>query len=220
MLGYPVYDPANNNYFFNNLVCNNKTGKLYFFGSNSYNWANSIYEITPNDTGFSERLVFDSVHNNSGLYIFSPVIDENTGYIYFFVSSSGVVGDELTLMKVDPVSGHSSFVAYSGISPFIGLIYNNNDGLFYGLNIYNLTNYPLTMPSAGFISINPGTGVITTIVDTISSFNYNNNNGTTFDFCANSYIILDSPNIWIDPSTGNVVKQLNYKTSFIDVGVY
>ncbi len=69
-LGYPVFDTANSGNYFNNLVCNSTTGKLYFFG-NDYT-VNGVYEITPNDTGFSERLIFNLA---TSVNVSSPVID-------------------------------------------------------------------------------------------------------------------------------------------------
>jgi len=206
MLGYPVFDTADGNYFFNSLTCNSTTGKLYFTGQD--NFVNVIYEITPSANGFTQRLVFDTSCAFS-----SPVINEGTGYIYFFTATN--TGGN-TLMKVDPVIGGSSFVTnyHTG---FAGLVYNNiNYGLFYGLNPGGGTNN-----STSLISISAVTGGgPSVIVDSVWNYNSGYIDTIAFDYCNNLYIVFGHPNIWIDPSTGKVVHQFDYQLPCYDVGVY
>ena len=211
-LGYPVLD-TNAVGTLNNLICNSTAGKLYFFFNDYYTTINEIYEVTPNDTAFSQRLIFETGNN---LYIYPPVIDERTGYIYFFTIP--VSGGDLNLIKVDPTSGNSSIVTTNPpISPF-GLVYNNNDGLFYGLNVYHFASPPYNSASASFISIDPGTGAVTSIIDTIGG--YDGSGLTAFDFCNNAFVIFGNRTTWYDPTNGKVIKQLNYQTPVGDVGVY
>ena len=210
-LGYPVFSDTAG---LNSLVCNSTTGKLYFFTSNNYTSKNAIYEITPNATGFSQRLVFDTASSGWGINIFSPVIDENTDYIYFFISTSGLALSTGSLIKVDPTSGSSSFVASPGISPS-GLIYNNNDGLFYGMNVvYNPNGvYPNYISRVSFISIDPGNGSIHTIVDSMGNLIL----GGTFDYCNNLYVAGDG---CLEPSTGQLVKLFSSSAIWSDPGIY
>ena len=210
-LGYPIFDTADRNYFFGNLMCNSTTGKLYLFGQDD-----SVYvlsEITPNTIGFSQKPVFVT---STSTPLYSSAIDENTGFIYFVYSS---VSGQYGLMKVNPTSGTSSMVGSyplfgGGMLPD-GLIYNNNDGLFYGFNTYYLVYPSMGLPQyVPFISIDPANGNVNTINNTPSY--YYNGGQTGFDFCNNLYIFGD---IFIEPSTGNVAKQLNIQIPG-DVGVY
>lgn len=189
-----------------NLICNSTTGKLYFIGWNYYLGTNSIYEVSPNATGFSSKLVcyIPSGWNNN---ISSPVIDESTGYIYYVMSSSGGSANEYTLMKVNSAGGSPSFVANTYTSALGDLIYNNNDSLFYGVksNI-NLLN-------VSFISIDPATGVINTIVDSINNYVFS----ATFDYCNNLYVYgYDG----LDPATGKLVKTFSSSAFWENAGIY
>ncbi len=214
LLGYPhLLDTAGGS--LKNLICNSTTNKLYFFCNDYYTSENAIYEITPNDTSFTQKLVFDTGNNSNSIQIYSPIINENTGYIYFFINSAS--GTDC-LMKINPDNGASSFVAYSIISPF-GLIYNNNDGLFYGLNVYHFAYAPYNSASASFISIDPVTGAVTSIIDTISG--YDGSTNTAFDFCNNTFVLLgERTTTWYELATGKVVKQLNYQSPIGNVGIY
>ena len=171
------------------LLCNSKTGKLYDVNGGWGGPTESIYEI--NTTGvFSEKRIYIA---DSGS-IHSPVVDENSGYI-FFVSWP-------YLKKVDPATGTASIVTtYSNVLPD-QLQYDNNDGMFYGVNIY-------TQPYT-FIRINPKNGAVTTIAD----LSYVSGNlDHTFDYCDNLYIVLgytagaDWNTGWIVPSTGQLIKK-------------
>ena len=210
-LGAPLADTV---VTLNNLICNSTTGKLYFFGQDYYTLVSAIYEITPNATGFSQRLVCHIANSSWGNYISSPVIDENTGYIYCFLSTTGRSGSGYTLIKVDPVSGNSSFVANTDISPS-GLIFNNNDGMFYGVNVYYVSitvNPPISTVS--YISIDPSTGNITTILDSID---HGNDPITAFDYCNNLYVYGDG---CLEPSTGKIVKYFSPWAIWNDAGIY
>ena len=208
-LGYPVADPVYGIIFFDNLVCNSTTGKLYFFGRDSYNGAGVIYEITPNTTGYSQRLVCN-ISSGWSNNVSSPVIDESTGYIYYVVSSSSSSGNEYTFMKVNSADGSSSFVAYSGASALADLIYNNNDSMFYGVKSNML--YPNVL-RVSFISINPTTGVINTVVDSINNYVFT----ATFDYCNNLYIYgYDC----LEPSTGKLVEKFSSSAIGADAGIY
>jgi len=199
----------------NNLICNSTTGKLYFFPQNYYTSINSICEITPNATGFSPRHVCN-IPSNWGSYISSPVVDESSGYIYFLASSSPSQGSEYSLIKVNIASGVVSFVANTGVYPIVGLIYNNNDGMFYGANVVNtpLAVFPYGSYVVSYISIDPGTGIVNTIIDSIADYNTIVN---TFDYCNNLYVF---GYYGLEPSTGKLVKQFAQSAFGVDAGIY
>lgn len=202
-LGYPaLFDGV--------IVCNSTIGKLYFFAGNSNNSIITIYELASNDTGFSIRLVFDTVSSGSPIYLnSSSVVAENTGCIYFSIIT-GNLSNQSALVKVDPVSGISSVVTNTGEYPFDGLTYNNNDGMIYGVRPAKINPNSLSVP---YISIDPVTGIINAIVDSISNGFYN----ATFDYCNNLYIY---GNDCFEPSTGKLIKQINSQNFGNDVGIY
>ena len=168
------------------LLCNSKTGKLYNI-TNGWGPVETIYEVITAPV-FSETKIFTT---DSGT-LHSPVIDENSGYI-FFVSWP-------YLKKIDPASGTASIVTtYTNVLPD-QLQYDNKDGMFYGVNIF-------TRPYT-FIRINPKNGDVTTLADL--SF-FTDNPSHTFDYCDNLYILYGQTNLstyWIDPETGKVEKNV------------
>jgi len=209
-LGSPLLDTV---ITLNYLVCNSTTGNLYFLGKNYYTSVNYVYEITPNTTSFSQRLVCKIP--NWGSYVSSPVVDESTGYIYFLASNSPGQGSEYSLIKVNIANGEASFVAYTGNYPISGLVYNTNDSMLYGLNVSNIPikAYPYYSTIVSYISINPGTGTINTIVDSIGEYA----SSTTFDYCNNLYVFgYDG----LEPSTGKLVKKFSSSAFWENAGIY
>jgi len=191
-----------------NMVCNSMTGKIYFLRQGSYTNALIIYEITPNAVGFSSRLVGNI--SNWGSYVSSPVVDESTGYIYFLASNALGQGNEYSLIKVNIASGSASFVENTGFSPISGLMYNNNDSMIYGVK--SNMPYPDVL-STSLISIDPATGVINTIVDSLNGYLFS----STFDYCNNLYVY---GNEGLDPATGKLVKTFSSSAFWENAGIY
>ena len=139
---------------------------------------------------FSEKEIF-SVDTTIAV-ISTPVIDENTGELYFFSSPN--------LVKVNPATGTSSIVnTYTNVVPHF-LQYVPSDGMFYGVNVYST---PYT-----FIRIDPETGDVASLAQ--MSYFILGNMGQTFDYCSNLYILYGAAaTYWINPLNGEVVKQSN-----------
>ena len=199
MLGYPVFDSVHGNYFFSNLFCNSAAGKLYFFGGNDSTF--EIYEVSPGGPNLSQKLVYTLT---TYAPISAPVINENNGCIYFIW--------DYNLVKVDPRNGASTVVAnYSNTLVPDQLQYNSNDGMFYGVNIYNYnpSSYPFT--PANFIRINPNNGDYTSLAAVAwGSYSYAHS-PTAFDFCDNLYVVFgQNSTYWLDPSSGKVVQQSGF----------
>ena len=122
------------------------------------------------------------------------------------------------MLRIDVAHGTFTVQAISpGVVPDDELHYNYNDGMLYGVNIYQVyAYYPNNLPPT-LIRINPSNGIVTSL-KVVPEWGLTGGPYTAFDNCSNTFIMFGNAyTYWLSPSSGNVVKQSSKLTNGWDL---
>lgn len=132
----------------NELMCNSTSNIIYAYCDN--NGDEVIYEVCRNGV-FGVKEIYRTQPPD---HIQQPVIDELSGHIYF--------RDGSYFKRLDPETGTVSIVSNFTDKLPIGLFYNPNDGMIYGIDTADRYRLVRIRPSDGSVQVKGRIGVIST----------------------------------------------------------